>query len=242
MSTHRHVHSSWILLALLAGIFLFGIVAILPEFIAKESSSGKIVIPDRFDNLSSGELSTTLNTRFDSLATDPYCLNDLAISAKTSDKSWDSVRSFIDGFFTESSKDVEIQLRKANADTPGATILSICYFEQNMYALRAKSKGAELGGFDLIKVNATSTSEPLTEFLAPITRTLTMHTNLFKEEVLGIAAREVADGHVAWYYFKYNPSAEKFEQVEWCDRWTGAEKSPYGDKSVLDCQYEYKFK
>lgn len=242
MSTNKHVSTPWILLALCTSVILFCVVIIGSEINKRNTATQNTsVLPDRFAQIEVEDLSTPLNTRYETLGPDTYCLSDLQLSAASKMVEWTALRTFLEGHFYEASGDFELQVRNAVTENPNATILSTCYFAEELYVLQQAGEGEEYAGYQIFAVSGGKRTSILSEFINPLGRTLTMRTDLFKEDVLSISSREGDASHTSWYYFKFSPPEGALEQVESCERWFGGGFSPYGDEPTLNCEYVYQF-
>jgi hypothetical protein len=242
MNTHKHVSTPWILVALCTSVILFCVVIIGSEIKERHTKARSTsVLPDRFAQIEAEDLSTSLNTRHETLGPDTYCLNGLDLSSTSKMSEWTALRTFLEEHVYEASGDFELQVRNAVTENPNATILSTCYFGEDVYVLQKAGEGEEFAGYEIFAVSANNRTEALGEFINPIGRTLTMRTDLFKEEALSISSRSENASYASWYYFKFVPQEEVVEQVESCELWLGDESSPYGEEPTLNCEYVYQF-
>ena len=256
MHTKKPVSTIWLLIALVMGVTLFLFIIITNEMKPElhvtldnpsaNTSPSEAVAPnplqpitDRFKALPVDDLSTPLNTRFEDIRQDPYCLNSLTLNTKSTMTDWGNVREYLDGHFYDDAGTMELSLRALVSDTPDSTTISICRFAEELYVIRQTGAGEEFAGYDLVQL--TNPATILTPFILPLGRVLEMRTNIFEDDALFISARQGDASYTAWYYFKFNPEEGGLEQVEWCDRWYGGGNSPYGDDPNLTCEYTYAF-
>jgi hypothetical protein len=261
MHTKKPVSNIWLLVAICMGLTLFIFITIVNEMKPKPH----VTLNNPSENISPttsltinnpllpnipltqkqapviDPLSTPLNTRYEdvALSEDSYCTNSLSLSAQSTKSDWNQVREFLDGHFYGDSSNKELALRTLISDSSDATIISICQFAEELYALRQTGTGEEFAGYDLVQVN-----DPLniiTSFILPLGRLLRMRTDIFEDDALFVSARQGDAAYTAWYYFKFDPAQGSLEQVEWCDRWYGGGNSPYGDEPNLTCEYTYAF-
>ncbi len=239
MRTQRHVSSHWLLLALSAGILLFLFITMANEIKTKPHVTINRPIANRFQSLPVDDLSTPLNTRFEDMRTDGFCLNALTLNTDTNETDWEQARNFLDGHFYSDAGNMELSLRTLLSEDPNSTVISLCRFSEELYALRQMETGDEFAAYSLAKIaNPSITTTP---FILPLGRVLEMRTNIFEDDALFISARQGDASYTAWYYFKFNPAQNGLEQVEWCDRWYGGGNSPYGNEPNLMCEYTYAF-